>query len=77
MKTKFTKKELREELQILINTVNFDSNNTDETLVSNEVWSETDNDWIQLDRASRVILLDKKIDENHLIRRLIEILDRV
>ncbi len=74
---KLTKKELREELKILINTVSFDSNCTDTCLIDNEVWSENDNDFISIDRAARVILLDKKIDENHVMKRLIDILNRV
>ena len=74
---KLTKKELREELNTLINTVNFDCNTTDTALIDNEVWSETDNDYIKLDRAARVVLLDKKIDENHILKRLVDILNRV
>lgn len=74
---KLTKKELRERLQMLINTVNSDLYSTEQTIVDNETWSESDGDFIQLDRSARVILLDKKLNEDHIIKRLIELLSEV
>ena len=74
---KMSKKELKEAIQGLINTVVCDNNYTDNCLVYNQVWCDSDYDEIELDKSGRVILLKNKVDQEHLIRELIQLRESV
>ena len=74
---KFTKKELREELKTIINTVDFDLNITNETIIDNYVYEDYSDYKVDLDKSARIVLMRAKQDQEHTLRRLIELLNGV
>ena len=74
---KLTKKELKEQLQILLRTVYCDVESTERAFIDNKVYSLVEDEYVKLNKSGRALLLEKKSNEEFIVKRLHDILSRV
>ena len=77
-KKKMTKAELKNELQTIANTIEFDLLMFEEMLIDNEIYSESEQDErIQLDRSGRAVALRTHDDLRHIARTIWEVIHKM
>lgn len=74
---KMNKKELKEQLQSLLQVAYADREQSENAFLSNEVYSSHSDDWLELNESGRSLLSSKIVNEDYIIRRLIELIDKV
>ena len=71
MKTKkLTKAELKEEISSVLNIIIQDMANHSNTITENEVYSDSDDEFIPLTKAARIVAIQAMTDCDFLVRRL-------
>jgi hypothetical protein len=71
------KAKLKERINTLINTVNFDLNEYESAILNNEVYDDTSDRIVKLDRSGRIMALRSIRDFEHLVKELCKISNKL
>ena len=67
---KLNKKELKEEISSILNIIMQDMANHSNTITENEVYSDSDDEFIPLTKSARIVAIQAMTDCDFLVRRL-------
>ncbi len=67
---KLTKAEIKEEIIAILNVITQDMAHHSNTIATNEVYYEMDDEFVELTKSARIIALEAMTNSDFLVRRL-------